>query len=142
MLPVTELRAAIPFVLSYFGGDPILILIFAVIGNIIPAFIILWGLDIVNNWLQKHESFIKKGYNWVLAKTRKKTEAKVLQYGYLALLLFVAIPLPGTGAWTGSLAAWLFGFPKKKAFLVICLGVVMSGIIVTLLTTGAINIVN
>ncbi|MFH1668076.1 MAG: small multi-drug export protein [Candidatus Komeilibacteria bacterium] len=140
VLPVTELRAAIPFVLSYYGGDPILVFAFAVIGNIIPAFAILWGLDLINKCLQNPESFIKKTYNWVLARTRKKTEDKVLQYGYLALLLFVAIPLPGTGAWTGSLAAWLFGLPKKKSFLVICLGVVLSGIIVTLLTTGAINI--
>ena len=141
ILPVTELRAAIPFVLSYYGGEPVLIFIFSVIGNIIPAFFILWGLDLVNDSLQKHENFIKKTYNWVLARARNKTESKVLQYGYLALLLFVAIPLPGTGAWTGSLAAWLFGLPKKKSFLIICLGVILSGIIVTLLTTGAINIV-
>ncbi|MFW0837929.1 MAG: COG2426 family protein [Candidatus Komeilibacteria bacterium] len=140
-LPVTELRGAIPWVLSLYEAQPWLVMIAACIGNIIPAIILLWGLDLIAGIDdQESRNPVRRSINWVLDRTRRRTEKKVLQYGYLALLLFVAIPLPGTGAWTGAMAAWLFGLRKKPALLIISLGVILAGIIVTLITTGVINI--
>ena len=66
-----------------------------------------------------------------IERVRRKAHPHILKYGYLGLTLFVAVPLPVTGAYTGTLAAWLFGMERKKAFLALSLGVVMAGIIVT-----------
>jgi uncharacterized membrane protein len=141
VLPVTELRASIPWAVAVFSANPWLLMVAAIVGNIVPAFILLWGLDYVDHRLLMKESFIRRIYERIIARTRRKTETKVLRYGYVALLIFVAIPLPGTGAWTGSIAAWVFGLEKKKSLLMICLGVVLAGIVVTLITTGVINFI-
>lgn len=142
MLPITELRGSIPWALSVFQTAPLMTFIVAVLGNIIPAIILLWGLQYVDKFFVKSNNIVSKAYAWVITRTRRKTQKKILQYGYLALLLFVAVPLPGTGAWTGSIAAWLFGLPKKPSLLIICLGVIMAGIVVTLITTGTIKFFN
>lgn len=84
---------------------------------------------------------MKKFFNWLFNRTRKKTQAKIEKYGSLALILFVAIPLPYTGAWTGSLAAWLFGIPFKKSILNIFIGILIAGIIVTVTTLSVLNII-
>jgi len=69
-------------------------------------------------------------------RTRRKLNGRVEKYGYWALTLFVAIPLPVTGAWTGTLAAFVFGLPKKASFIAIFIGVCISATIVTLVTLG------
>jgi len=140
-LPITELRGSIPWALSVFHTNPWLTMVVAIIGNFIPAFVLLWGLGHIDRVLLSRQSFIKNIYDKVISHTRHKTETKILQYGYLALLLFVAIPFPGTGVWTGSIAAWIFGLSKKKSLLVICLGAVLAGIVVTLITTGTIKFI-
>lgn len=78
----------------------------------------------------------KKLFDWLFERTRRKLNNQVAKYGYWALAIFVAIPLPATGAWTGALAAFVFGLPRKKSFLAILLGVCMAAIIVTLVTIG------
>ena len=82
---------------------------------------------------------MNKFLNWLFERTRKKTKDKIEKYGDLALIIFVAIPLPNTGAWTGTLAAWLFGIPMKRALLNIFYGVLIAGVIVTMITSGLIN---
>ena len=138
-LPVTELRATIPVAILSWKMNPILALFLAVVGNTIPIFIIMLSLDKLTELCSRYSKFLTKIIYIVLKKTRIKTFGKIEKYGLLALFFFVAIPLPGTGAWTGSIAAWLFGIKLRKAFLPILLGIITSGIIMVLLTLGIIS---
>ena len=114
--------------------------LFAVIGNMIPVFFLLWLLPAVSRFMMQKWSWANKFFAWVFERTRKRTEKQIEKYGPVALILFVAIPLPFTGAWTGSIAAFLFGIKNRKALPLIFLGVLIAGIIVTLATTGVIVI--
>ncbi len=134
-LPITELRASIPLAISW-GMEPIHVLILAIVGNTIPVFILILGLNAITNLAKKYSPPINKFLEWTFKKTRHKTIKKIKKYGSLALYIFVAIPLPMTGAWTGSIAAWLFEIPFKKAVVPIILGIITSGIIVTLISIG------
>ena len=128
MIPIIELRGAIPLGTG-FGLDPIFTYFISVVGNIIPVpFILLlirWVLDVM-----KKMRGLKKIALWVEAKAEKH-KGKIDKYGYVGLFLFVAIPLPGTGAWTGSLIAALMKMKFWKSFLFIVLGVLTAGLIMT-----------
>lgn len=134
-LPITELRGSIPLAISW-GLNPVYVFFLAIIGNIIPIFILILGLNKITSWSEDHSEFLAKILNWIFKRTRIKTSKKIHKYGPLAIFLFVAIPIPGTGAWTGSIAAWLFGFQLKRAIIPIISGVVTAGIIVTLISIG------
>lgn len=127
-LPIFELRGAIP--LGFYLDLPLYkIFIFAVIGNLIPVIPILLFLEPVSEKL-RHFSFLGKFFDWFFARTKKKADL-VQKYEALGLMLFVCVPLPVTGAWTGAVAASLFKIRFKYAFLAILMGVILAGIIVT-----------
>lgn len=136
-IPIGELRASIPIGILTYKLPWWSVYIFSVLGNMVPVFFILWWLEPVYKFLDKRSRFFHKFFDWLFSRTRKKLEAKVKKHGFWALMLFVMIPLPVTGAWTGSLAAFLFGINYKKALLATFLGVLISGVIVTLITLGA-----
>lgn len=137
MLPIAELRAAIPVALVGFDMPIWSAYLWAVIGNLIPAILLLWLLDPVSKWLMKNFKIFDKFFTWVFTRTRKRFTSKSAKYGtFITLVLFVAIPLPITGAWTGTAAAFLFGIPFKKSFTAIAVGVLLAGMIVTLTTVG------
>ena len=140
MTPIGELRASIPLGLTILHQPWFLVFIISVIGNMIPPIFILWLFPKVSRWLMSHSKLMNRFFNWLFERTRKKAHDKIEKYGDLALIIFVAIPLPNTGAWTGTLAAWLFGIPMKRALPNILYGVIIAGIIVTLITTGLINL--
>ena len=79
----------------------------------------------------RKKDLYKRLFDKFIIKTREKVGNKIEKYGFWGLMIFVMIPLPVTGAYSGSFAAWLFNIPKKKAFLAVSLGVIMAGIIVT-----------
>jgi len=141
LTPIGELRLAIPIGLTQYNLHPLIVYIIAVIGNIIPPALIMLCLPSVSKYLRNKSTQADKFFDWLFAHTRKKTEKHIKKYGALALIIFVAIPLPNTGAWTGSIAAWLFGIPFKKAILYIFYGVLLAGIIVTAITLGAQNLI-
>ncbi len=138
-LPITELRASIPIGITLYHIDWKIVFCISVLGNLVPVIFLLLFLDPVSKILRKNQK-IDKLFLWLFEKTRNRTKEKMKRFGYLALLLFVAIPLPVTGAWTGSIVAFLYKIPKKKAFLFISIGVLIAGIIVSLLTFLGINI--
>lgn len=141
MLPLTELRGAIP--LGYFYNlDPATIFLLAVIGNILPILIILKVLGPITNFLSKKSNLLEKIINFVFNKTRSKHGEKFYALGAISLITFVAIPLPGSGAYTGSLIAYLFGVQYKQAIALISTGVLISGVIVTAITQGAISLIS
>ncbi len=141
MVPLIELRGAVPIGLSTWMGDPLPILplyIVCILGNMLPVPIIfffarkvlVWGAD---------KKFIGKFFKFCLEKGEKggkKLQEKAGRGLYWALFLFVGIPLPGTGAWTGTLAASLLDMDFKKSVIAIMAGVVLAGIIMGLAAAG------
>lgn len=141
MVPLIELRGAVPIGLSTWMGDPLPILplyIVCILGNMLPVPIIfffarkvlVWGAD---------KKFIGKFFKFCLEKGEKggkKLQEKAGRGLYWALFLFVGIPLPGTGAWTGTLAASLLDMDFKKSVIAIIAGVVLAGIIMGLAASG------
>ena len=140
MTPIGELRASIPIGLVVYHLPWYLVFFVSVIGNLIPVVLLLLFLEPLSKRLSSECVFFEKFFNWLFKRTRKNTEKKMSKYGYLSLVLFVAIPLPITGAWTGSVMAFLFKIPFKKAFPLIALGIFIAGIIVTFATRGGIII--
>ena len=136
MIPIGELRAAIPLGVTLYKLPIFSSLIWSIIGNMIPVYFILIAFEKVSQFLRAHSTHADKFFTWLFERTRKKLENNIVRYGAFALALFVAVPLPVTGAWTGTLAAFVFGINKKKAFFAILLGVIAAGIIVSTLTFG------
>lgn len=127
-IPWIELRGAIPWAIK--NNDPSAIPLI-ILSNMLIFFPVYFGMELVYEHI-KPESFIKKK----LEKTRKKAKPYVEKYGVLGLLVFVAIPLPGTGAYAGSAAAWLLNLSWKKSVFVVAGGVFIAGIIVFVLSKG------
>ncbi|OIP80409.1 ligand-binding protein SH3 [Candidatus Peregrinibacteria bacterium CG22_combo_CG10-13_8_21_14_all_44_10] len=136
MLPVTELRGAIPYAILELEMAPIPAFISAVLGNIFVSIIILKLLGPVSDFFREHSAFFENFFDKLFKKTHNKHAHKFVLYGEIFLVLFVMIPLPGSGAWTGSLLAFLLGLKFRTSFPLITLGVVLSGVIVTLISTG------
>lgn len=130
-LPVTELRGALPVAINLFGMPWYWALCLAVIGNLLPVPVLLLGLESLAKAISKVESG-RRLVNWVFERTRRHG-AIIKRYERIGLMLFVAIPLPFTGAWTGSVAAFIFGLKFKYAFFSILCGVIIAGAIVTCL---------
>lgn len=141
MLPVGELRVGIPIGIAVYDLPFWSAFFWSVIGNIIPIIFVIKGLDLLINKFLIHRIYIfNRFFTWLFERTRRKHSKSIERWKDLALMIFVAIPLPGTGAWTGALVAYVFGIPVKRAFPMISLGVVIAGILVTLITFGIINL--
>ena len=109
----------------------------AVLGNLIPVVPLLLFLDPVSNWLRRHISLADKFFEWLFARTRRKGEVRMRKYGiFIGLMLFVAIPLPVTGAWTGCAAAFLFGVRFRHSLPAVVAGVLIASLIVSMVTYG------
>jgi len=128
-LPIFELRGAIPVAIFQFHFPWYYAFLLAIIGNLLPVPFILLFLDAVSRLLSKID-FFKRLLNWFFERTRRRGGI-IERYERIGLTLFVAIPLPITGAWTGSLAAVLFGLKFWHAFLSIFIGILIAGTIVT-----------
>lgn len=137
LLPYLELRGAIPLAWQL-GFGPLEAYILAVIGNMIPVIPIIMLFDPMVNWLSKVQLF-KVFFDWLLTRSRRKAP-QIRKYGFWGLAIFVAIPLPMTGAWSGAVIAFLLGMRKRVAALSIFLGVLGAGLIVTILTYGLANL--
>jgi uncharacterized membrane protein len=139
--PVSELRGGIPFLVAN-GMNVIGAAIICTFFNILIIIPIFLFLDYVHKHLVKWK-FYSRIFNFMIKPIRKrskKVERKVESYGIIALSLFVAIPLPITGAWTGALVAWLLNLNRMRSFFAIALGVIIAAIIVSLATTGIISL--
>jgi len=136
MFPITELRVAIPVAISVYGLSWQLALFCSLLGNVIITVILMFGLGPITCFLRKHIKIFDRFFAWLFARTRRKHSKMFDIWGSVALIVFVAVPLPGTGAWSGSLAAFVFGIKPKKAIPLISLGLLIAGIAVVLLTVG------
>ena len=132
MVPIIELRGGVPFGTAL-GLDPGQALIAAIIGNMLPIPFIIVYIRRIFLWMRRKSPRL----NAVVDKLEKKAHLKgqkVTKYKYIGLWLFVAIPLPGTGAWTGALVASFLNMPLRKALPSIFLGVITAGLIMTFAT--------
>ena len=136
LMPILELRGGL-IAASILKLDPWQSYIISIIGNILPIPFILWFIKKIINWMRTKKCFAKLT-NW-LDKKVEKNKTSIEKYGFWGLVLFVGIPLPGTGAWTGSLIASLLDMDKKKSFPAILLGVFMASIIMMLVSFGIIG---
>ncbi len=134
MLPVVELRGGIPYGVG-FGLNPWVALLVAMLGNLAPIPFILLLLDKILELMKKQRGVIGKAANWLEGKAYKN-KATIDKYKALGLIILVAIPLPGTGAWTGALVATVLRLDRKMSFPCIVAGVIIAGIIVTALSYG------
>ena len=136
MLPILELRGGL-IASALLGLDGLSSFIICFLGNIIPIPFILWLITPIFDWLKKTRLF--RGLVGKLENKAMSKKEQIEKLQYIGLMLFVGIPLPGTGAWTGSLIAALLDMNKKKAMLYAILGVVMAGIIMMILSDGILD---
>ncbi|MBT6808064.1 MAG: small multi-drug export protein [Flavobacteriales bacterium] len=129
ILPIAELRGGIPYAI-FNDIHPLTAYIVCVVANILVFPIVYFFLEVIHPIFLKI-SFYNNLFDKIVIRTRKKLGLKIKKYGFWAIMIFVMIPLPVTGVYTGTLASWLFDIPKKRSFLSIVLGVIISGLIMT-----------
>lgn len=138
-LPVAELRAGIPLGLGL-KLNPWTVLWLAVLGNLAPVIPILVFLEPASKWLTARSAWFDRALTRLFEKTRQKHSDRIERYGAVGLAVFVAIPSPGTGAWSGCLVAWLFGIHLKYSIPAIAAGVLGAAAIVMAVSTGALAV--
>ena len=138
MVPVIELRGAIPIGVAL-GLHPFWAMLASIVGNMLPVPYIILFVRHVFTWLKRHSPLLGRLVQKLEDKAHNKS-AVVIKYRAIGLCLLVAVPFPGTGAWTGSLVAALLDIPLREAVPTILLGVIIAGLIVTGVTCGVITI--
>lgn len=134
MVPVVELRGGIPFGVAL-GLTHWEAFLAAVAGNILPLPFIVVYIRRILQWMRRRFPMLDRMVNWIETKAHLKGR-RVSRYKYLGLMIFVTIPLPGTGGWTGALAAAFLDMPLRKALPALALGVLLAGFLVTGITYG------
>ena len=137
MMPVVELRAALPWAIAR-GLNPWLAFILCVLFNMLPVPFILLFLNKVLAWMETTTAFAGIA-KWLKERAHKKSDT-YYKYEMLGLFILVAVPLPGTGAWTGSLVASVMGLRMKRALPPIFLGVAAAGLIMLTLSLGVVSV--
>jgi uncharacterized membrane protein len=137
-LPIFELRGSIPIGLFFFKLPVWNTVALSIVGNMLPIVFILLLLEPAYKWLSRYPR-MERFFDWLFKRTRRKGKL-IERLELVGLAVFVGIPLPMTGAWTGSVAAFLFRIPFWKAFLSILCGVCMAAFVVTLACLGVIQL--
>lgn len=135
--PVIEVRGAVPIALLYFKMPALNTLLLCVLGSILPVFPILWFLKTATQKLRKTALF-DRFFEWLFTRTRSKSKI-IEDFELVGLTLFVAIPFPGTGVWTGCVAAYLMGLPLIPTFICATIGTTIASLILWAASAGIIN---
>ncbi|MBI1742866.1 small multi-drug export protein [Candidatus Acetothermia bacterium] len=135
--PLSE-RGAIPIALTVYEMDPASAYIWSVLGNFLPVPFLLAGLGWFINFLSRW-NWVKRAMHWWFDRTQRRKRALIERWGALGLVIFVAVPLPFTGPWSGALVAYLFGIPFKYALPLIGLGILIYGFLVLGVSLGVIH---
>lgn len=138
-MPIIELRGAIPIAVSM-GLSPIHAAVLSYFGSLLPVPIIIFGIRPIFEILKRF-SFFRKIIDKIMYRTNVKHRRKIKKYGVFGLVLLVALPLPGTGVWSGSLAAALLNIRFKVALPAIMFGNLIAAVLITMLSHGFISIV-
>lgn len=138
LMPILELRGGL-IAAALLNLDPVRSYIISIIGNVLPVPFILLLITKILAWMRKSRlSLLNKFAAW-LDKKVNKHKGQIEKYGYLGVVLFVGIPLPGTGAWTGSLIASVLDLDRKKTFGAVMIGILIASVIMMLVSFGIIG---
>ena len=132
MLPITELRLSVPLGITCYELYWLYVSLIAILGNFLICIPIVYFFSYFESILRKNK-YAKLILEKIFSRTRSKSKI-INKYKYYGVLFFVGLPLPFTGAWTGSLASYLFGFEKKKTLIAIFAGLILSATIVTIIS--------
>ncbi|MGH9168270.1 MAG: COG2426 family protein [Acidimicrobiia bacterium] len=135
-LPILELRGAIPLARQVWGMSMLEALGWSVLGNLLPIPFILALLGPVTRWAEEHWRWFHLFLERLFEHTRRRHTARYQRLRDLSLVTFVAIPLPLTGAWSGALAAFVFGVPFWRSLILVALGVLIAGVLVSMALAG------
>ncbi len=134
LAPISELRGGLPVALA--SGNPFIIsLLICILANILVFPVVIFFLEFIHHRLLFFKTYRNVAEKFI-ERTRKKAHKKVEKYGYFGLFLLVAIPLPFTGAYTGTIASWFFGMNKLKSFITITAGIITASILVSIIYYG------
>ncbi|MCX6781914.1 MAG: small multi-drug export protein [Candidatus Magasanikbacteria bacterium] len=137
MTPIGELRLSLPVAVLAFHFPIWKAVLLSVVGNAIPAMIILLFAKRFHAYVDKKTGLVSKGWLKALHRAQEKFAGDYQKYGLIGLMIFIGIPLPMTGAWTGALAAFVFGIPFRKSWPYVLGGIVISAFLTLLVTVGA-----
>lgn len=138
-LPFVELRLGLPLGIA-FGLTPYAAFFLSTLGTLTATIIAIYLLDPVVQFIRRYSKPLNKLVEKIFAKTRHAHSEKFNRFGALFLLLFVAVPIPGSGGYTGALIAYLFDIPKKYAVLLVGTGVILSGFVMLAIVTGGLEL--
>ena len=141
MTPIGELRASMPLAITTMDMPWPQALGLSIVGNIIPVPFILYALRTVGAQLEAQQNVAGRLLRWRTARIEQSWGPRVRRYGFFGIVLAVAIPLPLTGAWTGTLVVWTLNEPLRRGLPAIAAGIVIAGIIVTSLTLAGVELV-
>jgi len=137
MTPIGELRLSLPVAVLAFHFPIWKAILLSVIGNAIPAMIILLFAKPFHEYINKKSNIVSAGWIKALHRAQEKFAGDYEKFGLIGLLIFIGIPLPMTGAWTGALAVFVFGIPFHKAWPFVLGGIIISSFLTLLVTVGA-----
>ena len=141
MTPIGELRASIPLAITSMEMPWQRALGLSIVGNIIPVPFILYALRTVGARIEKQQNIAGRLLRWRTVRIQQSWGPRVQRYGFLGIVLAVAIPLPLTGAWTGALVVWTLHEPVRRGLPAIAVGVAIAGVVVTSLTLAGIELI-
>jgi len=136
-IPVIEVRGAVPIALLYFKLPAVTTLFMCILGSVIPVFPILIFLKFATDWLRKIKVF-DRFFEWLFTRTRQRSKI-IEDLELVGLTLFIAIPFPGTGVWTGTIAAYLLDLPWIPTFICALIGTTIASVIMWLVSVGILN---
>ena len=139
MVPWLESRYVIPFAINL-GWKWWEVFPIAIAGNMLPIPIILLFLKYIEKWLRKYK-FWSNSMDWLFTKTRDRVNKTIYKYEYLGLFIFIAFPIPFTGAWTGALIAYLFNLKYSKSLITIFIGVISAASFMTIVTLTGVGLI-
>lgn len=140
MLPVTELRASIPIAITVLGLSWWEAFLYSFLGNLFLGAVVLVVGEAVIGFIIRYNQILSRFWHRYIERIKTKNEEKFKTWGSLALIAFVAIPLPVTGAFTGAVASSLFKIPFWKALFLLAIGLLIAGSIVTVITLGGVSL--
>lgn len=138
--PVIEQRGAIPMGIMVYDLNPLIVFITSLLGSILPVPFILLFFNIIFDWMKKYRIF--NGINRIIEYKLQKNTPRIEKYKEIGLIVFVAIPLPTTGLWTGSAVASFIGLDFKKSFFCTVIGGVISAVVLTVLSVAFPNLLS
>lgn len=139
VVPVGELRMSIPVGIAVYDLSVFWTYVFSVLGNMLPVVLVFGIGDAWVRFVTKRQGWMERVTKAVIERSRRKLSGEIETWGAVAVAIFIAIPLPLTGAWTGMIAAYALGIPFRKAALAALAGVMSAGVIVTLAVTGVVK---